>query len=221
MANILNNLNWATLIDMAISLVAALACIIFHELSHGYIAYRLGDKTAKEMGRLTLNPLKHIDPIGLLAFVLLKFGWAKPVQVDPRNFKNPKRGMAITALAGPASNFVLAVLMMFILGFVLPFLKPDSIILELLFRVASFSIVLGIFNLVPLPPLDGSKILFAAASDELWMKLMRYERYGFIVLLVLVMLPATSNLLGKATNAVFYWLFEHVTLFSAHLVGFY
>lgn len=219
MANIIQNFNWSSLLDMLINLIAALTCIILHEISHGYVALALGDKTAREQGRLTLNPLKHIDPIGLLAFVVFKFGWAKPVQIDPRNFKNPKRGMALSALAGPVSNFVLAVLVFFIFGFIMPFIKQSSFVYYLFIRTAYFSVVLGIFNLVPIPPLDGSKILFAFASDELWMKLMRYERYGFILLLVLIMIPATSNLIGTAAISVFNWL-AGVATFSAHLIGF-
>ena len=219
MLNIFQNFNWATLLDLLINLIAALTCIILHEMSHGYVAYLLGDKTAKEMGRLSLNPLKHIDPIGLLAFVILKFGWAKPVQIDPRNFKNPKRGMALSALAGPVTNFLLAILVLFIFGFVFPFISYGGFVYMLFLRTAYFSVVLGIFNLVPIPPLDGSKVLFAVASDELWAKLMRYERYGFILLLILIMLPATGNLLGTAAMTVFNWL-AGVADFSSHLIGY-
>ena len=219
MLNVFRNFSWSTLLDMLINLVSALTCIILHELSHGYVALALGDKTAREQGRLTLNPLKHIDPIGLLAFVVFKFGWAKPVQVDPRNFKNPKRGMALTALAGPVTNFLLAVVVLFIFGFIQPFTEPGSFISVLFIRIAYFSVVLGIFNLVPIPPLDGSKILFAVASDALWLKLMRYERYGFILLLVLIMLPATGTLLTTAALSVLNWL-AGIVSFSSHLIGY-
>jgi Zn-dependent protease len=204
---------------MLISLIAALTCIILHEMSHGFVASLLGDKTAKNMGRLSFNPLKHIDPIGLLAFVFIGFGWAKPVQIDPRNFKNPKLGMAISALAGPVSNFILAVFVLFVLGFFVPFVNQDSFVLLLLIRIAYFSVVLGIFNLVPIPPLDGSKVLYAVASDELWLKLLRYERYGFIVLLILIMIPTTGKLLGTAASAVFTWL-AGIVQFSSHLIGY-
>lgn len=219
MASFLQNLDWTTLVEILLSLVAAMTCIMIHEISHGFAALLLGDKTAKQMGRLSLNPLKHIDPIGLLAFAIFRFGWAKPVQIDPRNFKNPKSGMALTALAGPLSNIVLALLMMLILGFVLPFVSTSSLIVLLLERIASISIFLGVFNLVPIPPLDGSKVLFAVASDALWVKLMRFEQYGFIVLLVLITIPATSALLNKATSAVFLWMFHTVTAFAYHLVA--
>ncbi|UOO38769.1 site-2 protease family protein [Oscillospiraceae bacterium CM] len=201
---------------MAVSLVAALTCIVFHEMSHGLTAALLGDKTAKQMGRLSFNPLRHIDPVGILAFVFLGFGWAKPVQIDPRNFKNPKAGMALTALAGPVSNFILAAIFLFVLGVLLHYFGAAALVSEMTARIAYFSIVLGIFNLVPVPPLDGSKILFAVASDELWAKLMRYERYGFILLIILIMLPATGNLLSAASTTVFNWMLN-ITAFSNQL----
>ena len=106
----LNQLNYEKLLELAITLVAAMVCIIPHEVSHGYAAYRLGDPTAKHAGRLTMNPLRHIDPVGLLVMAVAHFGWAKPVPVDPRYFKKPKQGMALTALAGPVSNLLLALL---------------------------------------------------------------------------------------------------------------
>jgi Zn-dependent protease len=205
LANILNNLNWNSLLDSLISLIAALACIIFHEVSHGYVAYRLGDKTAKDMGRLTINPFKHIDVFGLLSFVLFNFGWAKPVQIDPRNFKNPKRGMAISALAGPVSNFLMAIVFLFIYGLTVTVLSTGDIgpyVLALIARIVVFSVTLGVFNLIPMPPLDGSKILFAVASDELYYKLLRFERYGYIFLLLVILLNYQTNFLGTATEFV-------------------
>lgn len=205
MANILSNLDWAYLYQRTISLVAALLCISIHEMSHGFVSYKLGDNTAKSMGRLTLNPIKHIDLFGLLAFVFFGFGWAKPVQIDPRNFKRPKRDMALAALAGPVSNFILAVFMLFLLGVLFPFLKNSTtgqIILDIVYLTAAFSVTLGIFNLIPVPPLDGSKVLFAVASDELYGKLMRFERFGYIFLLIVIFINYRSNFLGVASHAV-------------------
>ena len=106
-SDVIRNLNWSVLTDMLLAVIPALICITLHELSHGFVAYKLGDNTAKNMGRLTLNPIKHIDIFGLIMMVVLKFGWAKPVPVNMRNFKNPKRDMAITALAGPLSNVLI------------------------------------------------------------------------------------------------------------------
>lgn len=205
MANVLSNLDWAYLYQRAISLVAALLCISIHEMAHGFVSYKLGDNTAKSMGRLTLNPIKHIDLFGLLAFVFFGFGWAKPVQIDTRNFKHPKRDMAISALAGPVSNFILAVVMLFLLGVLYPFLKNGTagqVVLDIVLLTAAFSVTLGIFNLIPVPPLDGSKVLFAVASDELYGKLMRFERFGYIFLLLVLFINYRSNFLGIASDAV-------------------
>ena len=116
-------------------------------------------------------------------------------------------------------NFLLAAVVLFVFGFILPFTSQDSFIYALFVRIAYFSVVLGIFNLVPIPPLDGSKVLFAVASDELWLKLMRYERYGFILLLALIMFPATGTLLSTAARTVFTWL-AGITEFSSHLIGY-
>ena len=114
--SIWNGLDWSYLLNIVLSVVPSLLCITFHEVSHGYVAYRLGDTTAKDAGRLTLNPLKHIDPMGLLMMVVFKFGWAKPVPVNMMRFRSPKRGMALTALAGPVSNVLLALVFLFLYG---------------------------------------------------------------------------------------------------------
>lgn len=220
MADILRNLDWAYFYQRLISIVAALMCITFHELSHGFVAYKLGDNTAKSMGRLSFNPLKHLDVIGFFAFVFFGFGWAKPVMIDPRNFKNPKRDMAISALAGPASNFVLAVVFLFLYGLLLPFLEGKIIgviILNIISLTATFSVTLGIFNLIPVPPLDGSKILFAVASDELYYKLMRFERYGFILLFVVIAWNSRTGFLSNASNAVMHVLMN-IAQFAYNIV---
>lgn len=220
MAEVLKSFDWPYLYQRLISVAAALLCITFHEMSHGFVSYKLGDSTAKSMGRLSLNPLRHLDPIGFLMFVFVGFGWAKPVQIDPRNFKNPKRGMAISALAGPVSNFVMAVVFMFLLGLLVPFLADSiagNVVLDIITMTAQFSVFLGIFNLIPVPPLDGSKILFAVASDELYYKLMRYERYGFILLMLVIIWNRRTNFLGIVSGAVMGWL-SNITLFSYNLV---
>ena len=170
-------------------IIPALICITIHELAHGVTAYKLGDSTAKDMGRLTLNPIKHIDPLGLFMMVIMRFGWAKPVPVDMRNFKHQKRYMAITALAGPVSNIILAALLMFIFGFFFMALTGSSvgvIINELIFNTIYISIALAVFNMLPLPPLDGSKVLFSLLPENMYNKLMRYERFGMIAILAIV-----------------------------------
>lgn len=203
-----NGLDWSVLTDMLLSVIPALFCITIHELSHGYAAYLMGDTTAKDQGRLTLNPIKHIDIFGLAMMVIFKFGWAKPVPINMSRFRNPKRGMAISALAGPASNFVLAALIMLLyaLLFVPLYMSAatwDDSILEMLLMTAYLSISLGIFNLLPIPPLDGSKVLFALIPDRAYMMLMRYERYGMLLLMVLLSTGILSTPLGEVTNYIF------------------
>ena len=211
-SDVIRNLNWSVLTDMLLAVIPALICITLHELSHGFAAYKLGDNTAKNMGRLTLNPIKHIDIFGLIMMVVLKFGWAKPVPVNMRNFKNPKRDMAITALAGPLSNVLICCVVLFIYGLVyLPCnLAGTEFAGSLLYAVyitAYLSIALAIFNIIPIPPLDGSKVLFSLMSDEGYMKLMRYERYGMLLLLALIVTDVLGNPLYAATEFVFDKLF--------------
>jgi Zn-dependent protease len=169
-------------------------CITIHESSHAIAAYALGDPTARTQKRISLNPFRHIDPFGLIMLALFHFGWAKPVSVDPSRFKNPKRGMALTALAGPVSNFLLAglcyLLILALAKAELPsgFYRYGGIIFNLLYTTMSMSIGLGLFNLIPFPPLDGSKVLFAFLPDRYYFKIMRYERYGMLALIVIMLL---------------------------------
>ncbi len=190
--DIWNGLDWSVLTNLLLSIIPALVCITLHELAHGYVAYRLGDDTAKRAGRLTLNPLKHIDIMGLAMMVIFKFGWAKPVPVNMWKFKNPKKGMAITAAAGPLSNIIIAVICLFIYGVLLGFGprigKVGSYFVEMLLITAYLSTALAIFNIIPIPPLDGSKVLYSFVSDRTYTKLMYYERYGMIILVVAVFL---------------------------------
>ena len=200
-ASIWNGLDWNVLRDLLMGILPALICITLHELSHGAVAYALGDDTAKNAGRLTLNPLAHIDWWGLIMMVVFRFGWAKPVPVNMYRFKNPKRGMALTALAGPVSNVIIAAVFLFLYGLLLH-LKESALtdaILEMVLTTAHLSMALAIFNFIPISPLDGSKVLFAFLPDEAYGKLMRYERYGMIVLLVLVATGATSGILSTVT----------------------
>lgn len=181
--------DYTYIISILISVIPALLCITLHELSHGYVAWRLGDNTAKNHGRLTLNPLKHLDVMGLLMMLLFHVGWAKPVPVNMYNFKNPKRGMAVTALAGPVSNLLIAFVFMLLYGLLfLPLAQSmaGAYVLMALELTAELSIGLAVFNLIPFPPLDGSKVLFSLMSDEKYYKLMRYERYAALILFALM-----------------------------------
>ena len=206
--DVLNNLDWSVLLNMLMSVIPALICITLHELSHGYVAYKLGDDTAKRMGRLTLNPIKHIDIMGLIMMIAFKFGWAKPVPVNMFNFENPKRGMAVTALAGPVANVIICCVMLFIYGLIyIPLMEAGTAfaeaVLETVYVTAYLSLALAVFNILPIPPLDGSKILFSAMSDEGYLKLMRFERYGMIILLILLATDILGNPLQSVTSFVF------------------
>ena len=214
MTNYLKSLDWSVLIEFALRVIPALLCITLHELSHGYVAYLLGDTTARDAGRLTLNPVRHIDPMGLLMMLIFRFGWAKPVPVNMYRFDNPKRGMAITALAGPASNVLICIVFLALYGLLYIPLYFHSVLgeaggylLEMLYMTAYISLAMGVFNLLPIPPLDGSKVLYSVLSDEAYIKLMRYERYGMIALWLLVWSGTFGSPLSTATAWVFDKLF--------------
>ncbi len=193
------------LVYILIIVFCVLLSLSVHELSHGLAAYFMGDKTAKYSGRLSLNPLHHLDPFGALCLLLFGFGWAKPVPINPMYFKHKKGGMAITALAGPISNFIVAFFAeigVILLGG-LTFKSDTSIFYSLAnvsynicYYLTMFNIGLGLFNLIPIPPLDGSKILNAILPQRVYFKIMQYEQYGFIVLIILINLPIFNYLLS-------------------------
>ena len=201
-------LDIGSLTDAAARLVGVFLCLTIHETCHGLAAYALGDPTAKSMHRLSLNPLRHIDWIGLCMMFFCGFGWAKPVPVDPRYFRKPKQGMALTALAGPVSNLLLALLLLLFSRLIYDF-APYSDLWNLVFGflldTAVLSIGLGVFNLVPIPPLDGSKVLAAFLPDRAYFQLMRYERYGMLLLIFLSFRGVGGGLISAAINWV--WQF--------------
>ncbi|WP_041277423.1 site-2 protease family protein [Desulfotalea psychrophila] len=181
-----------------------LLALTIHEFCHGYVAYKLGDPTAKLAGRLTLNPLSHLDPIGTIAFFFIKIGWAKPVPVNPNYFKNPRRDMLWVALAGPISNLLLAIISAIAaktLWAIAPSLPATALIKAIVIPlngmlVASvwINLVLCIFNFIPIPPLDGSKIVAGLLPRDLAIAYEKVEKYGFVILILL----AFSGLLSKA-----------------------
>jgi len=199
----------AIILSVLVIVIPALMCITIHELAHGFTAYRLGDRTAKDMGRLTLNPIRHIDPIGLLMMIVFRFGWAKPVPVNMYTFKHPKRYMAVTAFAGPLSNIIFALIAMFLFGLLyVPILSMNSFAAssffeELFINLIWLNIMLAIFNMLPIPPLDGSKILFSILSEQSYYKLMRYERFGMLILIIALNIPGFRETLGTATRTLF------------------
>ena len=206
LSNLWSALDFGSMLDMVLRLAAVLLCLTVHETCHGLAAYALGDPTARRAHRLSLNPLRHIDWFGLLMMFAAGFGWAKPVPVNPNYFKKPKQGMALTALAGPVSNFLLALLTLLaarIFCDVAAYSETNQRILDFLLMVAVLSIGLGLFNLGPIPPLDGSKVLFAVLPDRAYDWLMRNERYGMLLLFALVFFDVGSNALSKTIQWVF------------------
>lgn len=215
--NWFQGINLDRIIEWLMFAVAALIAISVHESCHALSAYWLGDDTAKRMGRISLNPLHHLDPIGFLMMVLVHFGWAKPVQVNPYRMtkvKNVKTGMALTALAGPVSNLILALL--FGLAFALCggrivvgkyyILQEERSVMYYVglffLRCLTLNAGLAVFNLIPVSPLDGSKILAVILPDRSYAQLMRYERYGMLVLLALLYLGVLNAPLRILVNGL-------------------
>ena len=175
---------------------AFLLALTCHEVAHGYVAKRLGDPTAEELGRLTLNPIKHISLFGTIMFPLMLylahspviFGWAKPVPVDPRYFRHPLRGMMWVGMAGPVANFILATMAAVMFRLLAPLTSGQSILLEFVFFFMLVNTVLGFFNLIPIPPLDGSRIVTGLLPRNLAIEYMKLERFGFLILIGLLYL---------------------------------
>lgn len=209
-------------VSAVVYIISALAVIFLtmpiHEFAHGFAAVKLGDNTPKWQGRLTLNPLAHIDYIGAMCILLFGFGWAKPVQVNHLNFKNPKRDMALTALAGPVSNILMALVFNIIAYAIwLTVGAPEGIGFYLFLFcdfVVQINVSLAVFNLIPIPPLDGSRILTAVLPDRTYYKIMQYERYiylGFLLLLftnvldkpIMFLSNAITGLLDLICNGIF------------------
>lgn len=196
-------------------------CLPLHELAHGLMANKLGDNTAKLQGRLTLNPLAHLNPLGTIMIFLFGIGYAKPVSINANNFKNPKRDMAITAIAGPLANVALAFVFNFIaylVRAVLPLGNFTYAIIWFFYFAAQINAVLAVFNLLPIPPLDGSKVLAAVLPYKTYVKYMQYERYIMIALMILLftgVLNGVINLLAGGLMSLLSFL-PHL-IFGVHI----
>jgi Zn-dependent protease len=191
--------------QLAILIPTYLVSISFHEFSHAFVAYKLGDDTGERMGRMTLNPIAHFDFFGFLCLLLFGIGWAKPVPFDDRNFKHPKTYSILTSLVGPVSNFLLALAIMYIMAyFPLQFFSHTfAITFSQMFQtMASFNVMLGVFNLIPIPPLDGSRVLTMFLVDRFPNFVMWLYQYAFILVILFVYFPPTL---------AFLWKLSHVT----------
>ncbi|MBQ8187362.1 MAG: site-2 protease family protein [Clostridia bacterium] len=207
----------ANISDQIIELLFVIPCVLIaltvHEVAHGYMAFRLGDPTARNLGRLTLNPLKHLDPIGTICMIFFHFGWARPVPINSRYFRKPRRDMALTAAAGPVSNFIMAFIGALLYAILytifannpapsnfLAYLQVAALQLLQYFHILNLS--LGVFNLIPVPPLDGSRIFLTFLPAKYYFGIMKYERYIQIGLMILLYL----GLLSRPLSAAVSWL---------------
>jgi len=208
-------------IHILLCLPIILLALSLHETAHGYVAYKLGDPTARNLGRLTLNPIKHLDPMGFLCMLLAGFGWANPVPINTRYFKKPRRDMALSAAAGPLSNLLLAIVFcgllkiysFFFFDLILRFGNNEvalNIILysrDFLLYGVLLNITLAVFNLLPAPPFDGSRILYVFLPPKYYFGIMKYERYIYIGIMVLLLLGVISPILNFVTSRIMSLLF--------------
>lgn len=206
------------------SIPALLIALTLHEFAHGWVSDKLGDPTPRRNGRLSLNPLHHLDPLGTLSLFLFHFGWAKPVMVNPNYYQNKKQGMVNVALAGPMMNFILAFISIFSYYGIIKLLRLDLLpvnivpvrvifdyLLGFLPFLLSYNLGLGIFNLIPIPPLDGSKFLNALLPEQLYFSIMRYERY-FAPILILLLYTGLLSAPLNFVNDAFFNLMQKISL---------
>lgn len=217
----------ASLSDKIIELLFVIPCVLIaltvHEVAHGYMAFRLGDPTARNLGRLTLNPLKHLDPIGTICMIFFHFGWARPVPVNSRYFKKPRRDMALTSAAGPVSNFIMAFLGALVYAILYTIFASHPVsnnfaayiqiaALQLLQYFHILNLSLGLFNLIPVPPLDGSRIFLTFLPAKYYFGIMKYERYIQLGLMILLYLGFLSRPLSMLVSWLSSGMFRVISL---------
>lgn len=193
------------IVTLLLSLPALILALSVHEYAHAKAADRMGDPTPRLAGRLTLEPWAHLDPIGTLMLVFYRFGWAKPVPINPRNFRDPKRGLLTVSLAGPGSNFVLSFLAALLLSFRVdtwPFVGVIPHLHEIMWYIFILNLWFGVFNLIPVPPLDGSKVLMALLPGRQAFAFSRIEPYGPLILILVLLSGVGTAVIGGLANAV-------------------
>lgn len=200
------------LIEFLYTLPALLISLSIHEYAHAYIAYKLGDKSQKALGRLSLDPISHIEPFGFICIALFGFGWGKPVIVDDRNFKNKSKGNMLVSLAGPLSNLILATLLTLVLKVLLVLnvvtlttttLTASSIFGSMLLLSIQFNIIFAVFNLIPIPPFDGSKVLFYFLPNKAKNIMYYLERYSFLIIIILLMTNIAGYIISPVVNLIY------------------
>jgi len=208
----MGSMEFSDILIMVAARVFILLCVLpIHEYAHALIATKLGDQTARLSGRLTASPFAHLDLWGSLMIILFGFGYAKPVPVNPNNFKNPKSGMAITAIAGPVSNLLMSFIFMLVYNCIATFGASLYVKNQLLFTIilsfisfaAQINVSLAVFNLLPIPPLDGSRLLTVFLPTKYYFKVMQYERQIMIVMMILIFTGALTTPLSYLSNWVF------------------
>lgn len=199
---------FTNLLSILINVPITLVCLTGHELAHGWVSEKLGDPTPRQQGRMTINPLAHLDVIGTLLMIFTGFGWAKPVMVNPMYYKDRKKGMALTAAAGPLSNLLMAFAMLLLYSLAAVLLMKLGIAVPSIVSTIAYTFIIRnlcfmVFNIIPIPPLDGAKVLGMFLPNRAYYKMLQYERYFMIVIMLLSLSGFFSRIIGTGVNAVF------------------